>query len=121
MSKAKEIILLLIPIIVVLIILIFWQSEIILTILVILALIATFKIKYYKKEWQLFLVGCIIGLIFELVGNFVLGQSWPEASFFTIPIWLPLGWGYGFILMRRIGNIIVKIERRYFFIMYIIV
>ena len=111
MNKAKEIFFLLIPIIVALVIFVFLRGEIILTVLILLTLIATFKIKYCKKEWQLFLVGFIIGLIFELIGNFLLGQSWPEASFFTIPIWLPIGWGYGFVIMRRIGNIIVDSKK----------
>jgi hypothetical protein len=107
MKKIKEIILELLPVIILIILLIFIRSEIGIVILVILGIIGTFLIKYQKNELYLFLFGAVIGIIFELIGNILLGQSWPEASFFSIPIWLPLSWGYGFIIIRRTGNIII--------------
>jgi prepilin signal peptidase PulO-like enzyme (type II secretory pathway) len=108
MNKIKEVMVELLPTLFVLIFLVFLRGEIALFILILLASFITFKIKFHKKELYLFLFGFIMGIIFELIGNFVLGQSWPDASFFTIPIWLPLSWGYAFIVIRRIGNIIVK-------------
>ncbi len=108
MKKPTKIALEIIPTIIMLLMLIFIKSEIGLTILALLVITATFMIKYQKKEVYVFLFGAIIGIILELIGNFLLGQSWPQASFFTIPIWLPLTWGYGFVLIRRIGEIIVK-------------
>lgn len=107
-SKTKEIIIELIPILIVLLLLCLFRNEIAITILTLLAIIFTFTIKYQKNEAYIFLFGLIIGIILELIGNFLLGQSWPDASFFSIPIWLPLTWGYGFIIIRRIGDIIIK-------------
>jgi len=68
----------------------------------------TFLHRYQKGEVYLFLLGLFFGLILELIGNFYLGQKWAEASFFTVPIWLPIFWGYGFVIIRRIGEIFVE-------------
>ena len=107
-NKGKEVLSELLPILLVLIVLVFVRSEIILSILILLAIIVSFKIKYYPKEIYVFIFVFFMGIIFELIGNSLLGQSWGEASFFRIPIWLPLSWAYSFIVIRRIGNIIVK-------------
>lgn len=64
--------------------------------------------RYEKREIFIFIFGVIIGIILELTGNIALGQTWRESSFFKIPIWLPIFWGYGFVVIRRIGNIIVR-------------
>ena len=68
----------------------------------------TFLHDYEKGEIYLFLFGIIIGLVLEMTGNLALGQRWGESSFFSIPLWLPLFWGYGFVVIRRMGNIILK-------------
>ena len=79
------------------------------TAILIIILIISMKIKYYKGEWKLFLSGLIIGFIFEaLAGLIYRMQYWENASLLGIPIWLPIFWGYGFILIYRLGNLIVK-------------
>jgi len=72
----------------------------------------TFWHKYDKGEIYLFFIGIFIGLILELIGNVALGQQWAEASFFRVPIWLPLFWGYGFVVIRRVGNILLAKNAR---------
>ena len=59
-------------------------------------------------EIHLFALGVILALIIELgLGLIARSQHWDHASLFGIPYWLPLMWGYGFVVMRRIGNVIV--------------
>lgn len=62
-----------------------------------------------RGEWHLFFVGLSLGLIIE-VGLGLVGrtQFWAHASFFGVPYWLPIMWGYGLVIMRRIGNAIVQ-------------
>jgi len=108
MNKLTTILKELIPLGVIIIFLFFFRTEIAITLLAILGIVLTFIIRYHKKEYLVLLFGLIIGVIFELIGNFWLGQNWPEASFFSIPIWLPVTWGYGFIIIRRIGNILIE-------------
>lgn len=59
-------------------------------------------------EAQLFAFGVLMALIIELgLGLVARSQHWSHASLFGIPYWLPLIWGYGFVVMRRVGNLIV--------------
>ena len=34
-------------------------------------------------------------------------QFWANTSWLDVPLWLPLAWGMGFIIIRRLGDIIV--------------
>ena len=66
-------------------------------------------VKYNNKEWILVVVGIILGIIGEKGGDMIYQlQYWNSGSFFGIPIWLPIIWGFGFLLMYRIGRLIVK-------------
>lgn len=61
-----------------------------------------------KGEIALFFVGLSMGLIIEVgLGLIARTQHWEYASLFGVPYWLPLIWGYGFVIMRRVGNVIV--------------
>ena len=55
-------------------------------------------------ERYLFFLGFVIGLVIE-VGFRFLGyqQVWAEASLFGVPVWLPVAWGAGFIMITRLG------------------
>jgi uncharacterized membrane protein len=67
-----------------------------------------FSVRYYRREWLLFVVGSLLGLTFEIGGDAIYKlQSWSEGSLFGIPAWLPLFWGLGFVFFRRFGNVLV--------------
>jgi general stress protein CsbA len=108
--KCKENVLFqILPLFLVLFIFVFTQNEFFVTAGIIFLITLSFMIKYYKKEWKVLVFGVILGIIFELGGDLIYkAQYWENASFFGIPIWLPLMWGYGFIFIRRIGNFLVK-------------
>ena len=92
----------------VLVIFFFTQNELIVALWILFLTAAAFYLEYHKNEWKLFLAGIIIGTIIEIGGDAIAKmQFWDDASFFGIPLWLPLIWGYGFIFIRRIGNRIV--------------
>lgn len=87
----------------------FIHNELYFTIVVVLILLISLKIKYYPGEWKLFFAGLIIGFCFEaLAGLIYRMQYWENASLFGIPVWLPIFWGYGFIFIHRFGELIVK-------------
>jgi len=97
------------PLFFVLIVFFFTQNELYVTLWVIILIVLTFYIKYYKNEWKVFLFGTITGFLFEIGGDLIYkAQYWENASLLGIPVWLPLMWGYGFIFIRRIGNLLVK-------------
>lgn len=84
-------------------------DEIRITIMLIIVIGITFVIEYKKKEWAVLLAGIIIGFLVEFSGDAVYQlQYWEQASFFGLPIWLPILWGYGFVMIRRIGNLITS-------------
>lgn len=84
-------------------------NELLMTAVIIAIVLISFKIQYKKNEWKLFFIGLILGLSFELFGDAIYKlQTWQQTSLFGLPLWLPVLWGYGFVIIRRIGNIIVK-------------
>jgi membrane-bound metal-dependent hydrolase YbcI (DUF457 family) len=79
-----------------------------LSLFVVLLIVLTFLIRYYKNEWKILFIGIVLSLFFEIGGDLIYkAQFWENASFFGIPLWLPLLWGYGFIIIRRVGNFII--------------
>jgi len=101
---------LIIPLVFVLFLCFIYNTEIGVFILSVLLITYTFSYKYEEGEALLFVIGLFIGTVFELTGTLALGQKWGQSAFFMIPIWLPLFWGYGFVMMRRFGNLLVKIH-----------
>ncbi len=82
------------------------KSELWSTIIVLMCVAITFGIKHYNREWLLFVIGVITGIICEIGGDLLYKlQYWENASFFGIPYWLPLLWGFGFILTYRIRHL----------------
>jgi hypothetical protein len=63
-----------------------------------------------RGEFALFFVGVALALVIELgLGLIARSQHWSHASLYGIPYWLPIIWGYGFVMMRRIGNLVVAV------------
>jgi len=86
-------------------------SELILTTLIIAFTITTFLIKKNKGEISLFSLGLVTGLIIEVALGLVSRQQhWDNASLLGVPYWLPLVWGYGFVMITRIGCMVRGIK-----------
>ena len=59
-----------------------------------------------KTETFIACYGILAGIIIEVSGAWNGYQKFTTPQFFGIPFWLILTWGYGFVLMKRIGFII---------------
>lgn len=82
-------------------------SELPLTVLA-LGLCIILLLRRVPGELHLFVFGLLMALVIELgLGLVARSQHWDHASLFGIPYWLPLMWGYAFVVMRRVGNGIV--------------
>lgn len=58
----------------------------------------------------LFFVGLMVGLIIEVLLGLVLRtQHWKNASLFGVPYWLPIAWGYGFVVIHQIGEVVSRL------------
>ncbi len=108
-SKWEQALLELLPVIAGFLFIISFRSELIIAVAVLLAIAVTFKIRYNKGEFALLLLGIATGTATELGADVIYKlQYWAKGSLFGIPLWLPLIWGYGFVLIRRLGNLVVK-------------
>ncbi len=62
-----------------------------------------------EGETFLFIIGLLLGLVIEVALGLILRtQHWEKASFFGVPYWLPIIWGYGFVMIHRVGNIVLE-------------
>lgn len=86
----------------------FWRRALLLLVIyliLVFLLIATGKEK--KTELLIFIYGLIVGFLVEAIGTQVSGyQSFAKPDIWGLPYWLIVSWGYGFILMKRVGLII---------------
>jgi hypothetical protein len=86
-----------------------FRSELISALILLTCVGITFSVKHYNREWLLFAIGTALGVLFEIGGDlFFKLQYWENASLFGIPYWLPLFWGFVFVIIYRIGSMIVK-------------
>ncbi len=84
-------------------------GEILSTVVYILILASLFKIRYTKQEFKIFLFGAVCGLIVEGWGKILFVFSCQKFnSTLPVPLCIPIVWGFAFIIMRRIGNLMMK-------------
>ncbi len=75
-----------------------------LTFLSILFLGIIFKVKTHPNEPRVFMLGLFLGIFIEVVlGAVARQQYWVNASLMGVPVWLPIAWGIGFVVITRIG------------------
>jgi hypothetical protein len=86
-------------------------GEVILTSAIIFLTAVTLLVSYHDNEWLLFLVGLSFGILIEIgLRYFGYQQVWERASFFGVPYWLPIIWGFGFIIITRLGIFILGLN-----------
>ncbi len=88
----------------------FWRQNLVLFFLyvfIVSGVILTGRDK--KVEFLVLIYGLVAGLAVESIGTSISGyQSFASPDFWGIPYWLIVSWGYGFVLMKRIGLIIAN-------------
>jgi len=87
---------------------VFWKQNVVLLGMYLIIVAAVIFIgKDKKTELWIFLYGIVAGFIVETIGTQISGyQSFTQPDVWGIPFWLIISWGYGFILMKRVGLII---------------
>lgn len=85
------------------------SSDYLLSLIYIAIVLISFKIKYIKNEYVVFITGFIAMIIFEYLFVLTGVETFTRNSLFNaIPIWIPILWGYGFVAIRRAGEYLIK-------------
>jgi uncharacterized membrane protein len=89
------------------------MTELSLTAFIIAVTFIMFLVREHKHEPLLFFIGLVVGAIVE-IGLRVFGyqQVWAQASLFGVPLWLPIAWGVGFVLITRVGLLVRGVHSR---------
>lgn len=89
-----------------------WENNLLLTIVFTAMLTATLTIKRYPGDIFALIYGSVLGFALEVFQTSIAKfHSFSNPDILGIPIWMPLVWGYGFVLMKRIGTIIYEDAR----------
>ena len=85
-----------------------WKHSIILFALCLSIMMVQILLGNDKKfEFKIAIYGIIWGAILEITSTKISGfHSFTNADFMCIPFWLPVTWGYGFVMAKRISSII---------------
>jgi len=109
MNRVLKLLLTLLPLLVGMLSLLVTRDERMIAILMVAVIGATFWIQYEPREWIVLVVGIIVGLVLEVGGDLVYQmQYWESGMLWGIPLWLPLFWGYAFVMIRRAGNLMCE-------------
>lgn len=83
---------------------VFKFSEIILLCIAISFSVILLLLFPYLPNLILFCIGLVLGFIIEVILGLVSRQQyWEQSSLLGVPFWLPVAWGYGFVLITQIG------------------
>jgi len=90
------------PIILMITLISVFKNDFILTGIYVLIIAVSFAIKYQQKDYLFFIFGFIIMIISEYFFISTGVETFIRDSLFGImPLWLPILWAYGFVVMKR--------------------
>ena len=100
---AKQLVFISIPILVMIAFIPLIENDILLSAIYVSILLATLKLSGDKKELLFFVLGFALLALSEMFFVATGVETFHrDALFMNIPIWLPILWGYAFIMIRRL-------------------
>jgi len=109
MNKIKKIFLNIIPIFLMIELIPIISNDYLLTLAYVIIIVGALFIKYEKREYIFLLWGFFGMMISEYIFISTKVETFNRNSLFGLmPIWLPFLWGYSFLVMKRIINILEK-------------
>ena len=108
-EKIIQILLNMIPIVVMVGLIPFIKNDYILAGIYLFIIAASLIIKYYPKDYLFLIFGFVLMIFAEVLFVSTGVEEFIRNSFFGLmPIWLPVLWGYAFVVMKRIIVILNK-------------
>lgn len=87
----------------------FHENSILLTFIYLALIGILLFIKYKPGDLFSLCYGAVLGFAIEVFEtNITRIHTFAHADFLGMPMWMPIVWGYGFMLMKRIGIIIYE-------------
>lgn len=83
-----------------------YKSNFFLTAFILLASIIVMKFWHKKGDIYFFIVGAIIGPVGEIIDIHFGAWQYSNPTFLGIPLWLPLTWGLGMVMIRRFAELL---------------
>ena len=106
-KKLLRIIKEIIPILLMIILVVFIENDYLLSGIFVIIIVVSFLIKYEKKDLLFLIFGLIIMTIFEYIFIQTKVETFNRNSLFGLmPLWLPVLWAYGFVVIKRAINIL---------------
>lgn len=107
-ADIKKIILNLISIIIMIGLIPILINDYLLLLVYIVIIIVSLKMHYEKNEYRLLIAGIIFMFLAELFFISTKVETFTSQTLINMPIWLPVLWGYGFIIIKRISHKLLK-------------
>lgn len=89
----------------------FWKNNILTAMLLLILYITANRFLHKKHDIVFYISGGILGPTAEIVCIRYGAWSYANPTYFGIPIWLPLAWGFASVMLVRISETFVKIEK----------
>ncbi len=85
------------------------KNDYLLSLLYVVIILISFKIKYIKNEHKVFIGGFIFMVLSEFIFVSTGVETFVRNTLFNLmPLWLPFLWGYGFVVIRRVSEYLIK-------------
>jgi uncharacterized membrane protein YoaT (DUF817 family) len=88
-------------------IVLFWRNTILVTFLLV-AMAVLINLKSKKYEVIYFVTVAVLATILESIAMSTGAWKYPEAHILNFPIWLPIYWGIGGLVMRDLAELIKR-------------
>jgi uncharacterized membrane protein YoaT (DUF817 family) len=86
-----------------------YMDSILLTLILLLCLLTCFMRWHNKRDLYSFIIGMIVGTSAEIITVHFGVWRYTNPTLLKIPLWLPLAWGTGAIVIRRLSETLSEI------------
>lgn len=90
----------------------FWNHNMLLAVLLLILYLIGNRTWHRKHDSLFFIIGAILGPFSEIIAVYFGIWTYTNPTFLGIPLWLPFAWGLVSLLIVRIAETFVKIQKR---------
>jgi len=84
-----------------------YKNALLLTAILFLCWLIVLKFWHTKRDFYSFIIGAILGTCAEIIAVYSGAWRYTNPTVLNVPLWLPLAWGIGSMIIRRISETII--------------